>query len=489
MGLVKHIIALLAAVSALGALGCGKEPLLTNLDTNQLLVVLKGTYESNSPMPWAILPDAACQNSSLRPDGTLACDTYTADHLTYVQDDSVVVCSGRDAGNAFGKDDTHPGVFMIDIAEMVMMDYHGKRHKFSNYRQTYAFPLSDDDPIFNGAGFIMENDDVPSKAYVALGIYVRKMLLDSARGYMPDSSGWKSTQIWDVFSENELPSFNFNRYQMHSFYDSLRLESIYLNRVYPVIIPISDLKGFIYNNKFPLTVLEIRIVLKNFIKKYEVLAPGSGSTNVIHFYGFSDWLQDVQVDDPEVGGNLLTVARWYIPGLTGSITGTAGGNDAHVIAIPHDPSHSNISQYTIPYDPYTGTLMSGSLRKNNPANLPKAPSFAFGVSIQNMLDYNLKLEKFKYDWNQKVPSNCPSFDFYKNSWDTYSRAVCGLKIPELAVYVLAGQQYTIENVPPGSYDVYISNRAPRYGELYHEGEFTFVGTADVSAGSAATPVP
>jgi hypothetical protein len=244
----------------------------------------------------------------------------------------------------------------------------------------------------------------------------------------------------------------------------------------------------LFNNKFPITVLEIRFVVKNFIKKYEIVSPASGSSNVVHFYGFSDWLQDVQVDDPEIGGNILTVARWYIPGLTGSITGTAGGNDAHVIAIPHDPTHLNISQYTIPFDPYTGTLTSGSLRTNNPANLPRAPSFALGVSIQSMVDYNLRVEKFKNDWNQKVPSLCPSFDFFKSSWDIFSGAVNGLKIPELAVFVPAGAQYAIENVPPGSYDVYISNRAPRYGELYHNGEFTFVGTADVSVGRA-TPVP
>jgi hypothetical protein len=76
---------------------------------------------------------------------------------------------------------------------------------------------------------------------------------------------------------------------------------------------------------------------------------------------------------------------------------------------------------------------------------------------------------------------------YSISWDTFSRTVSGFRVPELAVFVPAGGQYAIENVSPGSYDVYISNRSPRYGELYHDGEFNFVGTADVSPGSRSTP--
>jgi hypothetical protein len=478
MGFLKQVVTIIAAVSALGALGCGKEALLTNLEKNQLLVIIKGTYESNSPMDWSI--PAACQNYSTRtpPDTTVACDTYTAAHLTDVQDDSVVICNGSGAGNPYGKDDTNPSVFMIDIAEMVLVDYNSKRHKFSNYRQTYAFAINDDDPTFNGIGYLLENDDVPTKPYAAIGIYLRKMLLDGARRYIPDQFGWTSSVIWDVFAEDEVPCFNFNTYQMHSNYDTLRLESAYLNRVYPLIIPINDYQGMIFSNKFPVTVLEIRIVVKNFIKKYEMTTTNGGTMNALHFYGFSDWLQDVQAYDTAVGGNILTVARWYIPGFVGSITGTAGGNDAHVIAIPHDPAHLNISRYTI----------AGNLRSNNPANLPRQPSFALGMNIGGMLDYYLRNEKFKYDWNQKVPSQCSSMQSYTDNWDIFARAAGGFKVPELAVFVRAGDTYTIENVPPGSYDVYISNRAPRYGELYHDGEFVFVGTADVTPGSNATPL-
>jgi hypothetical protein len=498
MRLLKLAITVIFALSASCIISCGDEPLLTNLETNQLMVVIKGTYESNSPMDWAMPP--ACKTVGTRPDGTTACAEYTAEHLTQVQDDSVVMCDGRSTGTPpppFGKDDTNPGVFLLDIAEMKLMDYSKKIHKFSNYRQTFSFALNDADPLFNGAGYLMENDDVPTKAYVAIALYVRKMLLDGARSYTPDSAGWRSSAVWDVFAENALPCYNFNKYQIRSYYDSLRLESVYLNRVYPLIIPIGDLNGMIFNNKFPVTILEIRIIVKNFIKKYEMAISGNGTNDILHFYALSDWLQDVQVDDTDIGGNIITVARSYIPGLTGNITGTGGGNDAHVIAIPHDPTRQNIKQYTIPVDPYTVPdptaippvvpKTTGNLRQNNPANLPKQPPIALGMGIEAMLEHYLKFEKYKYDWNQKVPAPCSSLIFYMNTWDTFSRVVSGFKIPELAVFVPAGGQYTIENVSPGTYDVYISNRPPRYGELYHDGEFNFVGTADVSPGSQSNP--
>src|SRR3990172_11653671 len=199
MRLFKQAITVIAVISALGAVSCGKDPLLTDIGTNQLMVIIKGTYESNSPMDWAMPP--ACKTP---PDGSAPCSEYTPEHLSQVQDDSVVVCDGRNAGTPFGKDDTNPNILLVDIAEMLLMDYNKKKHKFSNYRQTYGFALNDVDPMFNGAGYLMENDDVPSKPYAAIAIYFRKMLIDGARGYSPDSLGWRSTATWDVFAENGL---------------------------------------------------------------------------------------------------------------------------------------------------------------------------------------------------------------------------------------------------------------------------------------------
>ena len=327
-------------------------------------------------------------------------------------------------------------------------------------------------PFSAGSGTLFENDDAPSKAYGAILLYVRKMLIDGARKYTPDSDGWKSEPIWDVFSEKELPSFNFNKYQMHSFYDTLRYESAYMNRVYPLVITISDLKGMVFSNEFPLTVLEVRIVVKNFIKKYEQTGIKGGVNTATHYYAFSDWLQDVQEDDRVIGGNILTVARSYIPGLVGTIKGTIPSSTStpgrHIIAIPHDPTKNNIYEYTT----------AGNARENNVCNLPKSPSLSLSTSITQMLEYYLKTEKYKYEWNQKVPAPCDSFETYKDGWNAFMSDVGSknFKIPHLAVFASteppATGGFTIENVSPGSYDLYIAGVPPTYGQLYYDGEFT-----------------
>ncbi len=483
MMIVKRIMAFIGICTASLIMGCGTDPLLTNIGTNQLLVVLKGTYESNSPMPWS-MPDP-CQAYAERVPGdpaSVACSAYTAAHTTTVQDDSVIECDGSNPG-PYGKDDTNPGAFLMDISEIKLVDYNGDTHKFANYRQTYAFGMNEVDPFFSGVGYLLDNDDAPSKAYAAILLYVRKMLVDGAKRYTPDAKGWRSELVWDVFSETELPTFNFNKFQMHSYYDTLRYESAYLNRVYPIIIPISDLKGMIFSNEFPYTVLEIRIVVKNFIKKYEQIGVNGNLTTATHYYALSDWLQDVQPGDSVIGGNILTVARSYVPGLVGSISGTiplgSGSPGRHVIAIPEGAS---INEYTIPLNP----------RSLNNCNLPTAPGLSLSTNIVDMMAYYLKLEKFNNDWNLWVPGICTTFDTFTTEaskahtyileWDKFAGEIgmYNFKIPHYAVFAgidpaatppLTGA-FTIDNVSPGSYNLYIANVAPTYGMLYNDGQFT-----------------
>jgi hypothetical protein len=466
MNLFKQIIAMIGIFSVSLIMGCGKEPLLTNMGTNQLVLVLKGTYESNSPRDWAM--PKPCDHF----DPAGKCDTYTVEHRTLVQDDSVTDCDGSDAGTPYGKDDLNPNIFMIDLSEIKLIDYKSTMFKFANYRQTYAFGLGDKDPFFSGLGYILENDDAPSKTYAAVLFYVRKMLMDGAKRYTPSSNGWYSQPVWDVFSENELPCFNFNKNQMHSFYDTLRYEGMYLNRVYPLIIPISDFKGMVFSNKFPVTVLEIRIVVKNYIKKYQQVGVGEGVNSVVHYYALSDWLQDVQPGDKVIGGNIVTVARSYIPGVVGRIQGSVPSGltpGRHVIAIP---SGASINEYTIPLN----------LRSSNPCNLPTTPPITLGFSLSQMMEYFLKMEKFKYDWNQKVPTPCGSIEDYQLGWDAYAYelGIQSFKVPELAVFAKIDAaatppftgKFSIENVMPGAYDLYMANVAPTYGQLYNDGQFT-----------------
>ena len=456
MKLYKQMV-IIASLFCLSAAGCGDMPLLSELETNRLVVVIKGTYESNSPQPWNI--------PVLRANDPL------------VEDDSVVIVQSP-AGDVF------PSAFMLDVSELRLLDVKGHQQKFSNIRQTFAMGLSDGEPFFSGTGVILENNDVPTTQYPALLIYVRKMLFDGAIKWLPQST-WSPLTYLDTFTERPVPGFNFNQFQAYSIYDPLRYESYLYNRVFPIIIGLEDTPvGMIFNKKYPYTVLEIRFVVKNFIKKFEVENKNNNIFGYIHYYGFSDWLQDVQPDETTIGGNLHTVARSYVPGLAGSIRGTNNGVAAHVIAIPNAAS---IANYTIP--------APGNLRQANPCNMPRAPGQYLGKEISAYLDYLLRLEKFKYDWNQKFPTSwsnnpppdpdCASFDgssaaggtgattpAFTAEWDEYAGEVGGFKIPQLAVWVEAGQSYSIENVMPGSYDLYISSGAPTYGQLYTDGAFT-----------------
>ncbi len=487
MKALKQAIAIIVISTAAVLPGCGNKPLLTEMTTHKLIVIMKGTYESNSPAPWSIpterVPD---------PDD-ISKLVYTVGHRALVQDDSVNKC---DAIN-----DDNPSVFLMDIAEVRLADSQGKLHKFSNFRQNFSFTMDDANPFFNGTGYIMDNDDVPSKLYPAVMIYMRKMLMDGAQKYVPQSEGWSASPMWDVFAEKQYPCLNFNKMQVHSFYDTLRYESSYFNRVFPVVVPIQDAAlGMIYNDAFPVTVLEIRFVIKNFVKKYEYQSYINDVFTTIHYFAMSDWLQDVKKDEIDIGGNLLMVARSYIPGLTGKISGiNPYGTGAHIIAIP---AGADINDYTIPgerdainppgtlltdaYKPGTITITPPkSPRFYNDCDLSKKPSAYLGSNINQALDYYLKTEQYNYNWNERVPSSCGSFDDYKDGWDTFKRDVGNFRLPQLAVWAAAGTAFSFENVPPGNYDIYVANVEPRYGYLYYDGQFGAVpqwSNVSVSAG-------
>lgn len=487
MKALKQAIAIIVIFSAAGLLSCGNKPLLTEMTTHKLIVVIKGTYESNSPAPWS-MPNACGEFDVVDPT---KCVNYTMGHRALVQDDSVNKCNATD--------DVNPSVFLVDIAEVRLADSQGSIHKFANFRQNFSFSMDDANPFFNGAGYIMDNDDVPTKIYPAVMLYMRKMLMDSALKYVPRSEGWSASSMWDVFSEKQYPCFNFNKLQIHSFFDTLRLESSSYNRVFPLVVPIRDAAlGMIYNDKFPVTVLEIRFVIKNFVKKYEYQAYINDAYTTVHYYALSDWLQDIKQDETDIGGNLLTVARSYIPGMTGRISGTnTRGYNAHIIAIP---GGADITDYTVPGGPGTLPAVPNAPYDNspiaspvnprslNPCDLSKKPSAYLGTSINQALDYYLRVERYNYNWNQLVPVSCASYDDYKDDWDVFKHEVNNYRLPQLAVYASAGDPFTFENVSAGTYDVYVATTAPRYGYLYYDGEFILAQAGVRVSAGANVPV-
>ena len=299
------IIALGAAVS-----GCWDRPLFTELATNRLEVRLKGTYASNDERAWQAPVDV--NDDSI--------DDYPPTDVTTIDD--------------------LPDFFKFDIAEMRLSGGGSEDMKFSIYRQTYTVGIDDTDVFFND-GIILDNDDPePDRTYTHIKIYFRKMIFDKAMKYELSADGWSAGEPTEViFREHTTEGFDFNQLQTNYLYDTWRLESDSTNRIFPVTIPIEG--GLTFDNDTDKTVLEVRFVVKNFIKKYEYDRFDYTADNpfVAHFFGLSDWLRDVQPGDLQsgsaaIGGNILAVARAYVPGETGTITGTVDGIGNYVIAIP-----------------------------------------------------------------------------------------------------------------------------------------------------------
>jgi hypothetical protein len=236
------------------------------------------------------------------------------------------------------------------------------------------------------------------------------------------------------------------------------------------------------------TVLEIRLVVKNFIKKYEYDFYSAGVYKVCHYYAFSDWLRDVKAGESDIGRNLHAVARAYVKGNTGSITVASGSSIRYVVAIPSSEVASNFNNYS--------TTSSGSaLRIANvgtrglpgSSDLPLAPAYP-GSYIEPILDYYLKYEKYKSDWNTQVTGL--TFDDYKSDWNNYELAVhgdpdgiynYGLKIPP---YVGYGTNVTFYSMVPGTYKFYYIEYDPtlpaNYGKLFLNTDFQpLFGGADV----------
>jgi hypothetical protein len=422
---------------------CSDTPLISELKNSSLKVIMKGTYESNSPRNWITSP---------------------ADNLWQDQDsidDYPIEISSL------------PSTFMIDLADMSMGGGGGSASNFGNYRQTFEFPVMDDSsPFFNGAGVSLECDDVePDRSYTTLKMYFRKLLFSGARKYELSDSGWAGEFFRTYFKEEKVEAFNFNALQANYYYDLVIDYDSDINRAFPLNVNISN--GLRFNSDEDI-VLEVRFVVKNFIKLYEYdyLDYTSDVPYVVHFFGLSDWLRDVQASENYIGGNVLAIARTYVEGKTGKISGTVPANN-YIIAIPAD---DDISEY----------VSTGNLRDENIlyATYPEAPLSATD-SMPARMNYYLRVEKYRSDWNAFVDDCTAQYPGdpqagFEAEWTAYHDESSAFKIPPLATFTTTGS-YTLENIAPGSYKLYRTSVLPVWGEL-------FENAASFSAYNSGNPI-
>jgi hypothetical protein len=392
---------------------CSDYPVFSEMGTSRLKVILKGTFESNNPRPWDLSSPQDLRDDSI---DDLKTDTTVA-----------------------------PSRFMFDIAEMRLQGS-GSADKFAFYRETYSAAVSDVEAFFDGTGVEFPSDDPYSNyTYTSVLVYIRKMIFDMATRweYNYSTLSWEEQETPEsIFREDTVSGVDFNQLQYNTYWDSLRTNAKDVLRIFPLVVQFPP-GGFVYDRRHPETVLEIRFVIKNFMKFYEYDDTSSGVYNVLHFWALSDWLRSVREDDTVMGGNLITVARSYVPGRTATISGPGGSVGDYIIAI--EQGVDDIANYT--FSPPARPDASGACYQ------PRVPTILDMSDPYAWLDYYIQYEKYQYDLNSFV-TGCLDAGIYDDQWDAYESQVENFRIPPLVTYK-SGGSYSLTNVPVGkTYQLY-----------------------------------
>jgi len=449
-----HYIVLFAAIVTV--YGCtGKKALFDELSGSRLTVIIKGTFESTSDGDSVSLWNITVPGTKV--------DDSVNDFIT-------------DSSEQF------PTTFMVDIAEMRMDD-----DEVSNYRQVFTAQVSDTDPFFNGQGVRLKCDDVkPGKMYNSVKLYIRKLIFDNATQWYIDANGIvvpdHAPQV--IFHEETVNGFDFNQVLVNTFYDTLKQNSADIIRVFPLEIPID---GGLIVNEDEEVVLEIRLIIKNFIKLYEYdFTNDNGYRAVYHYWAVSDWLRDVQPDDVYMGGNLLGVARVYRKDKVATVSGSTGSNSGYVIAIPAYDINGNsqtIANYFLDDD-------DPALWKRPTVYPPVTPSVKVGT-VEGYLDYYLRYEQYKVEYNAFVEAvNATDNTNYEFVWNSYDGYKWSLRLPPLVAHTGSGNNYTLTNVPYGEYRFYFvaDNNIPYTGQNNPYGNLP-QELNDFSSYNSGNPVP
>lgn len=371
----------------------------------------------------------------------------------------------------------NPTIVMLDIAEIRLRRSSGGSDRIANYRTTFKANLDGSGTygslFFGDEGVELPTDEpVPGKTYSHVLLYIRKMAFDEARDYLyVPGTGYTDDGLHDfMFAERlNVPGFDFNQLQPNSAYDQHQKNANYINRVFPVEIPIPG--GFTFEPEKGTNVLEIRLVIANFIEKFEHDYVYDTELYAAHFWGLSDWMRDVHADEPYIGGNLHGVARGYVKGRTGTIDGSAAAGGEIVVAVPAgDPQtdyerdtanadRSNVGVYDLPLNPQS--------------------------HVSLILDYCMRFESHKAtNWASLDPVANPTLQTdFENAWNSFEDSADTYTLPPLA----ASNGKIITNVAPGSYDVY-SVAIPAYGNLINDTSgLTLMGNVNVTEGSTVSP--
>ncbi|MBP6291227.1 MAG: hypothetical protein KA407_06260, partial [Spirochaetes bacterium] len=157
-----------------------------------------------------------------------------------------------------------------------------------------------------------------------------------------------------------------------------------------------------------------------------------------HYWAPSDWLRDVHPNDVYIGGNLLGVARVYRKDKVATVSGNTGVSKGYIIAIPES---EDIINYFLDID---------VPQWERPTTYPPATPSVKVATVEGLLDYYLRYEQYKIEYNEFVKA--VDDGSYETKWNDYDGYKWSLRLPPLVAY--SNGSYTLTNVPYGQYKFY-----------------------------------
>lgn len=293
-----------------GANGEGNA-LLSLLVNRRMIVMLKGTYATDSPLAFSEL-----NNNQLFRD---ADDSVNVDNIPAYSDLPIYIDFGEiRLSSKFGTpiliSNNDDAVAFWDVLTSGRQVYCSQIYSFDplNDRCLSTGGLINFRDFMNGNGAIYPSRDVGPGIYPHAGVFVRAI----ATGYSKDDA----TVSIDRFDNNDIFGHNIIQNVNYDPGVDAAQKQILLPQFFPLLHP-SHAPGYlVVDDSYQPIILEIRFNLK---ENLMVHSYPNGSSRTQTIVSFSDWRKN-HAGQFDIGGAVLTRARMIYPGYASSLTITGG---------------------------------------------------------------------------------------------------------------------------------------------------------------------
>ncbi|MDA3898995.1 MAG: hypothetical protein PF637_00595 [Spirochaetes bacterium] len=300
---------------------CDGDPIFSNLDQSDIIIVFKASYASNDPRSWW---DGASPSAN-----------------SFIDDSAV---------NSVPEN--LPDKVLIDIGEV-----RANNDRFSIERFYRNADMTDDNELFSGKGITVPTSDLfPDKNYDTIKVFFRKLIYNQASYY---NHSWEYIDDnEEKFGNSDLPGYDSIHRLKYEQADYDEDEDEVNNIVYPFVIDLPIPFEYKVGTK---TIIEIRINFKNSLKYYEY-----GDSDNEYYYGYyslADSFVNVVEGDFYIGGNIQAGVNIYETEKTLIVKGSAPAG-RYVVAIHEDDDISNYIGTTL-IPPLATWCDDGSYKLNN----------------------------------------------------------------------------------------------------------------------------